>query len=209
MSLAGRQTTHNSRVWTIVIVAWLVAAATAIASLSSYAATPGRGAEAPPLWPAETALDLDPERPTLVMFVHPRCSCSRASIGELARIMTRLPGKVSAEVVFIKPRNVPADWERTDLWDAARGLQGVGVRSDWGGREAARFGANTSGQVLLYAPSGRRLFAGGITPGRSHMGDSAGREAIVDIVETRRDSDSSTLVFGCPLRSLESQGAAP
>ena len=58
-------------------------------------------------------------RPTLVMLAHPRCTCTRASVGELAELMARAPRRPKAYVVFIKPgRSAPGGWERTDLWDA-------------------------------------------------------------------------------------------
>ena len=50
------------------------------------------------------------------MLTHPHCPCSRASIGELARLMAQAQGRVTAYVLFIKPAGSPEDWENSDLW---------------------------------------------------------------------------------------------
>ena len=133
------------------------------------------------------------------MLAHPRCPCTRASIGELAILMNRLKGRVRATVLFVKPAAGAADWEASGLMASAARIPGVSVLVDEGGREAARLGARTSGQVLLYGRSGELEFAGGITPGRAHMGDNVGIDRIVSLV-TRGEADRRlSSVFGCAL----------
>ena len=68
------------------------------------------------------------------------------------------------------------------------------------GREAARFGAATSGQTFLYDARGGLLFSGGITGARAHAGDNAGRSAVVTLLNgTGGPAAPRTSVFGCPL----------
>jgi len=67
------------------------------------------------------------------------------------------------------------------------------------GVEAARFGAATSGQVILYDRDGRLLFSGGITASRGHAGDNDGRDAIVSLLGGGRGTRHSSPVFGCSL----------
>jgi hypothetical protein len=38
-----------------------------------------------------------------MMFAHPQCECSRASLGELAIIMAQGRGQVNASVFFLSP----------------------------------------------------------------------------------------------------------
>ena len=57
-------------------------------------------------------------------------------------------------------------WARTGLWDQAEAIPGVRIWTDVGAVEARRFGAATSGLVLVYDASGRLVFQGGITPAR-------------------------------------------
>src|ERR1044071_7944035 len=79
---------------------WLVAVGSGRGVLVRYSAAPGMAAGAPALWPADSHLGRSPTLPTLVMLVHPKCSCSRASLGELAEIMTQAAGRGVGPVLF-------------------------------------------------------------------------------------------------------------
>jgi hypothetical protein len=182
-------------------LSWLVSVAAGARIVWDYQTTPGAPGLAPPRWPAASHLAALTDRPTLVLIAHPHCPCTRASVGELARLMSRLDGRVAAHVLVYRPREFPAGWERTDIWSAAERIAGVTVHEDVDGQEAALFGAATSGQVLLYDRDGRRRFSGGITNARGHAGESAGEAQIAAIVEGRLAEDIGTRVFGCALGS--------
>jgi hypothetical protein len=159
----------------------------------------GSPARPPAHWPSDTRLERVPDRPTLVMLLHPQCPCSRASIGELARLMARLEGRLTARLLFLKPAGTPDGWEDTDLWQSAAVIPGVTVLADADGAEARRFGALTSGQVVVYDAGGRLLWNGGITPSRGHAGDNEGRDTIVALLAGERMEARPTPVFGCSL----------
>jgi hypothetical protein len=188
--------------WGVFGALWLGGLAAGAKLLWSFKTTPGAAAAAQAEWPAASRLPRHASRATLVMMAHPRCACTRASLGELAVLMQRLRGRVSAHVVFVRPAGTPEGWEETDTWRAARGIPGVAVWRDEGGVEAARFAARTSGQVLLYDPAGHRVFSGGITPIRGHRGESTGQERIVSWVKTGRADGATSRVFGCALGPL-------
>lgn len=179
------------------VTLWGAAVALGFFVLVHYSVTPGASADAPAEWPSGTALPLSSEEPTLVMVVHPRCSCSRASIAELSRLMTRLRGRVDAHVLFVQPPGFERAFTQSDLWTGASIIDGVTVHVDEGGREARTFGAHTSGQVYLYEQGGRLLFSGGITPSRSHQGDSVGRQQIVSLVTSAHATAGRSAVYGC------------
>lgn len=178
---------------------WMCAAGAGLRILLDYETTPGAIEAAPGRWPGGSQIRRDPQRATLIMLAHPRCPCTRASIGELAVIMARLQTRVSAYVLFLRPTGYPEEWEKTDLWRSAAAIPGVTVLGDDGGVEGARFGAAVSGQTLLYDPKGRLLFSGGITASRGHSGENAGRSAIVTLVTTGHAGRTETPVFGCSL----------
>lgn len=182
---------------------WLAAVAAGNYVLLEYSFTPGTPADTISEWPDGSQLHLSEQLPTLVMIAHPHCSCTRASISELARLMSRLHGRVSTRVVFIKPAALGDDWERTDLWESAVLIPGVDVIADVDGSEAELFGAKTSGQTFLYATDGRLLFAGGITATRGHEGDSIGKQRIIALVREGETDRTVSSVFGCPLDDLE------
>ncbi len=138
------------------------------------------------------------------MLAHPHCPCTRASVGELARLMTRCEGLLTARVLFFEPPDAPEGWVRTDLWRSAAAIPGVDVLEDESGVEAGRFGATTSGQTVLYDVNGRLLFRGGITGARGHAGDNAGRSAIVSLLTGGTAGRMETSVFGCALQAPRS-----
>jgi hypothetical protein len=179
---------------------WFLTVGAGVAVLWNYENTPGAtAAAAPDQWPENSHIQRATNRATLVMMVHPHCPCTRASVGELARLMAQAQGRVTAYVLFAKPPNLSKDWEQTDLWETATAIPGVSVMRDDDGVEARRFHAATSGQTMLYDKNGNLLFSGGITGARGHEGDNAGRSAIVSLLTTGEADDWNTPVFGCAL----------
>jgi hypothetical protein len=186
----------------VAIVLWIGAAVAGTSSLLAYQQKAGAAADAPRAWPVDTSLLRDEKLPTLVMVVHPKCSCSRASIGELSKLMTQLSGRMVARVLFVRPAGVDRNWENTDLYQSASAIAGVEVRTDVDGAESQRFGALTSGQSYLYSPAGTLMFSGGITASRGHYGDNAGSKSIVAIVtgtSAGRADRPATSVYGCAI----------
>ena len=165
---------------------WLIAICTGMGMLIDYETKPGQASTAPDRWP-ETSRIPAPQRHQLVMFAHPRCPCTRASIGELASIMARAQGRFTARVLFMRPAQPEAlggveNWAKTDLWRSAAAIPGVTPVLDDDGAEARRFGVATSGHTVLYDDDGRLLFSGGITGSRGHSGDNFGRSAVVSLI---------------------------
>jgi hypothetical protein len=156
---------------------------------------------APPvtLFPRNSAVQLVSDNPTLVLFAHPRCPCTEASLHELVGLLAETQNRVSVTVVFTIPDGVPAGWEQGDLWNRATNIPDISVIRDPGGQEAHRFDVQGSGHTLLYAPSGRLLFSGGITASRGHEGGNVGRSAIVSFILNGHAPVSHTPVFGCLL----------
>ncbi|MFO0928742.1 MAG: hypothetical protein U0736_17265 [Gemmataceae bacterium] len=180
---------------------WLVVVAGGMGWLVSYKGRAGDPGRPPPLWPASSALPRAPDRPTLLLFVHPRCPCSRATLDELARLMAGCGDRVRTWVVFLHPAGTPADWARSDLWDEAARIPGVTVFDDDAAVETRRFAAATSGQALLYTVDGRLRYNGGLTPARGHAGDNRGRSALSRLLRSKADDavESAGPVYGCPL----------
>ncbi len=184
---------------------WALLIGVGLGLLWAYENAPGPGAVPPSQWPADSRIQPARDRATLLMLAHPHCPCTRASIGELARLMTQAQDRVTTYVLFLKPAASADDWEKTDLWQSAAGIPGVNVVIDEGGVEAQRFQAVTSGQTVLYDAEGSLLFSGGITGSRGHSGDNAGRSAIVSLLHTGEAERSETFAFGCPLVGADSE----
>ena len=183
---------------------WLVGAVAGLWVLWSYENTPGEAAISGGRWPTETRLARSPGQPTLILLAHPQCTCTRASLAELAEVLGRTRTPPKTYVLFLKPSQFFDGWEKTDLWQTASSLPNVTVLRDDDGQEAQRFGAVTSGQTLLYDAGGELVFSGGITGARGHAGDNAGRAALIALLDHKQPSRRATSVFGCSLVSRES-----
>lgn len=191
---------RSRQIWLwLVIGGWLATAVFGLRIVSAYDNTPGALAQAPQRWPAASALAAPAGQPALVLFAHPQCPCTRASLGELAEVLARARRPIQTYVVFLKPLAFDAGWEKTALWESATRLPGAVAIRDDGGAEAQAFGAATSGQVLLYDGSGKLRFNGGITGSRGHAGDNAGRAALIALIGGAPADRSGASVFGCPL----------
>jgi hypothetical protein len=178
---------------------WAMAVASGMTMLWAYAEAPGAAATPPAVWPRDSHVRPSAERATLIMLAHPHCPCTRASIEELDRLMAQAGDRLAVDVLFVTPPDAGDSWDATDLWRSAAAIPGVTVLDDVDGIEARRFGALTSGQVLVYDAAGRLRFSGGITAARGHAGDNAGRSAIVALLDGAASASVETPVFGCSL----------
>lgn len=167
--------------------------------LERYAATPGKPGIPQKKWPAQSSIPRPDTLPTLIMLAHPKCPCTRSSIDELAVVMRHCAGRVNGFVAFFRPGDAPEGWEQTDLWRSAAAIPGIKVISDINGREAQRFGAATSGSVVLYDQTGRLRFSGGITRSRGMSGESDGRKTVIALITGESSILTATPVYGCQL----------
>jgi hypothetical protein len=98
---------------TIVIAAgaaWVTAVAAGFCLVNGHAATPGRSGIRTRDWPVESPVVADPTRANLVMLIHPRCPCSRASLAGLEKILTVCRSYLVAHVFFLEPKVPTTAW---------------------------------------------------------------------------------------------------
>ena len=198
---------HQLVPWICLFAGWGIAVAAGTLFLGAYAATPGAAGEALSHWPGDSKVPLDRQRPTLLMFLHPLCPCSSASVDELTEIIGRCPDRVQAHAVIL----------RTPVVDSACGpridrqlqdVQGLTLWHDDGGALSRRFGVLTSGHVLLYDPSGRLLYSGGITRAHGHRGANFGSRAVLAALRGESAEQTGAPAFGCPLFEVQPAGVA-
>lgn len=201
MKLAGKSA---NRWWLGVGVVWVLAVACGMRIMLRYETVSGAPGDPPAVWPTASRIPRTAGLPMIVVMAHPKCPCTRATIGELALIMARLHNTIQAVVVFVRPPGVADGWDDSDTRRDAAAIPGVTVMTDFNEKEADLFNAQVSGQTMLYNASGKLLFSGGITAWRGHSGDNAGRSAIVSFVTEGTAQPSRTPVFGCALRTPKS-----
>ena len=191
----------RSRIFLVILsLTWLMASAVGMLLLADYDSKPGHPARPPRQWPSGVSLARNASKPTVLMFLHPRCPCSRASLSELARLAHGERDRLDVSVVFAQPSNVTAEWSQTELWKNAVANGDLHVAIDTDGSLTEQFGAKTSGQVLVYDCKGALRFEGGITPGRGHPGDSFGGSMVREIAAGQTaDLPAHCATFGCAL----------
>ncbi len=183
---------------------WIAAIAVGYRRVLAYSLTPGVAATPPRAWPPSIRFQKNPEGPTLVMLVHPHCPCTRASLTELNEIMQRAPN-ARGYIFFLRPAGFDRDWVRTGSWDTAQRIPRLTAIVDDDGLGAARFGAHTSGQVIVYDRAGKLVFSGGITPSRGHVGDNAGEQRVAAVLAGKNADFSGSHVYGCALDSQKQE----
>ncbi|MEP7076187.1 MAG: hypothetical protein ABI878_10270 [Acidobacteriota bacterium] len=170
--------------------------------MTDYSSRPGQAAISPLQLPSSIS-GIRLGRPILLLFLHPQCSCGRATLSELARIDSETHDLIDIRVFFYQPADQSHEWVETDIWRQASEISDnvmISTIADNGLRE---FGTLTSGQVLLYNARGGLVFSGGITPGRGHEGDNQGEESIKSFLKSGRTDVPETLVYGCSLYTAD------
>jgi len=171
--------------------------------LLRYSQTPGLPAEAPPHWPAQSRLQRPALLPRLLVFVHPECPCSRATIAEIETLAPFFQNRLSVQILFFVTTRSNPHVQQSALWKRAAFVPGVELTADLEGQEARTFAVKTSGQALVYSTNAELLFAGGLTPERGHEGDSQGRDSVLAILQRPNVGLPTSSVFGCSLSSPE------
>jgi hypothetical protein len=193
----------------LAIAAWLLAVVAGNAWLLLYSLEPGRSAGTLARWPETSSLKRTDGVATLIMFAHPKCPCTQASVSELARLLNRLPAPPRTYVVFLQPQGVESGWEHTTLWERAAAIPGVTVVADHDSVEADQFAAKTSGTTMLFDATGVLRFSGGLTAARGHEGASIGQERIVSLLTGGTSDRPSSDVYGCALSPSSAIASIP
>ena len=183
----------------LVSCCWLAAVLVCFGVIIDRDVTPGEAAAAPETYPNGILPPRSTHRAALVMFAHPRCPCTFASLNELTQILQAYPNCAEVRIVFRTPAIVSDEWKSSPLWEAAAALPDTTVIADPDGAIARHCGVTTSGHVLLYGASGKLLFSGGITGSRGHIGENAGRNAVIALLSGGQHAEPGTATFGCAL----------
>ncbi|MDB5340781.1 MAG: hypothetical protein JWN70_6400 [Planctomycetaceae bacterium] len=177
--------------------------------IANYQWRPAPSGQTPERWPNSASIASPAGKPVLLMFLHPHCPCSRASLAELTRLMAQVRGKATIQLLFFASEQFEQPAGECPLWKKAITIPDVQVDRDIDGVLARQFGAYSSGKVLLYDRTGQLQFAGGITAGRGHGGDNPGARAIVGALNGQRVLQRSYPVFGCPISAISDEEKGP
>lgn len=187
----------------LVLALLVVPMAAGLGLWSTYAARPGAPPDAPLDWPAGSSVERALDRPTLLVFAHPRCPCTRASLENLDRLLTDFRGPLRTELLLWTPAGLDPNgaeaFADNSVLHRALALPGVSTQLDPGGVLAAHFGARTSGTALLFGPEGELRYAGGLTFARGHEGEGVATARLLAAMGQAPSEAVHTAVFGCSL----------
>lgn len=191
------------------VLVWAVTIAGGAGYLAAHGARAGDAGPSPTvLGPWRETLGLGGDSWTVVMAAHPRCPCTRASADELERALAGATERRELVILVFRPEagaaTDHAGFADTPTLRRLASLAGARVVADPGGHLAGRLGALTSGHTLVYDPSGRLRFAGGLTPSRAHVGPNTGSAAVRALLRAEPAGAADAPVYGCPLDNTNS-----
>jgi len=184
---------------------WSTAVAFAFALLIAHESTPGETNPLPMNWPSGVAMQRCTDRPMLLVFIHPQCPCTMATLSELERLTAEVEMPVQTTLIINCPADQETAWKRTAIWRRCESVSKGSILVDFDGELATQFRIGTSGHCALYSAAGKLLFQGGITASRGHEGESTGRVAIRAHLSSngrglgKGQISPATPVFGCEL----------
>jgi hypothetical protein len=206
LPIVDKMAQQSATSWSLygAIFVWLIALCAGWAALGyhQFATEPAKF-NSVTVWPVDSKLPRLANHSTLVLFLHPKCPCSRATLSELERLFTSIHGRTCGEIDVVVDAPVPqsagGDWLQTDTLKRAMQLPRSRVMADANGAEAALFGVTTSGFLMLFDQYGARQFSGGITESRGHEGENAGLSNLRSILCNEIQTAVEIPAFGCRL----------
>ena len=175
---------------------WILMVAIGIWKTSEFTYTPGASVTDISKFPASSKLNAKTLQPTLLVFLHPKCSCSSSTLEELKRLLPELT-KVRVVVVFGQPPGRDPAWTKSELWEKAQNLKGTELFLDKNNAEMSLFKISTSGQAFLFNAEDELVYSGGLTPGRGHEGVNDGQVFIREWLKKPSRKSFFDHVFGC------------
>jgi hypothetical protein len=177
--------------WLLGILCWFL-------FLTEHGFRPGVATNFHQDWPQESHLVPGSDTYTVVLFAHPECPCTPASLAETERLRTLVGDSFHLIVVFADDPAFNLSQSRN--FHQASAWKDAVLFRDTDGREIDLFGARTSGQVLIFDKDRRLLFKGGITESRGHEGDNDNLQRAISVCRSPASEVAVTPVYGCSLR---------
>jgi hypothetical protein len=183
----------------LLAVAWTAASVLSWSLLLSHTYQPVVATGGINEWPSSLEPTDRDGRIRVILFAHPLCPCTRATIAELDEALGSRRTNVNTTIVFVTAGLAEPDIYDSPTVAAARRLLNVTLRFEDNTAFASRIGATTSGELFVFDGAGKRVFHGGITAGRGHRGRSPGRERFEQALEGILVDHEESPLFGCRL----------
>jgi len=194
--LAARPSILAEWRWVGLTTVWTMTIVVGFGLVVNFETKPAESAQSASAWPADSQLRLADEGATVIMFLHPGCPCSSASLDQLDRLLSETKAPVKTYLVIVGPTDT-ADVGPNETRAAT--ISNALLWRDEAGEEAHLFGSQTSGDVFVFDRTGHLRFEGGITAARGHVGANAASAAALSAIEGVSTAECHMPVFGCPL----------
>lgn len=183
----------------LLAIAWLVTIAVVLRGWMDFEHSPGRNVRPQAQWPVSTQLRLDRDHGTLVVFLHPFCPCSRATLERLEQVLSDSSKKPTC-CFMIAPvaSSVEIDARSANL-RLAKAMSPSRTFIDGNKSEARLFDPTTSGHVFYYDAGGSLRFSGGVLVERGSNQPNTFAEALYRAINNPTYPVVHTPVFGCSL----------
>src|SRR5687768_13393663 len=109
--------TPMKRGWLLAFLIWWALIVGGYGLLFRYSFAVGKASPAPRSIPSSLAASVPLMKPQLFVALHPHCPCSRATVSELAKILTRATNSSDVTLLIFKPANEPDAWMEGTLLD--------------------------------------------------------------------------------------------
>ena len=172
-----------------IVIAFLAVLGVAQTPWLDWESTPGVEGETLVEWPVASAMERPVESPLVLMFVHPKCACTKTRLRIFQQAALRRP-EASWRIVAWRPKG--SDWKPDTT---------LPIFWDEDGIETKRFGVTTSGHVFSFDASGAVQFSGGLTDLRGGSEEGEGARLLDASVHkgNRPKHARRKPVFGCSL----------
>jgi hypothetical protein len=180
---------------------WLAAGSFLYTKMMAFETRAGLGSlHAALWWPLASGLKLGRDERTLLVFLHPKCTCSQATVAQIVKLKERARNGFRIILAVWQPASSDGSWDSLTPLGVDQ-LSDYQVAWDRGGRLAGLFDAHTSGQIFIYEKDGRLVFAGGATSSRGGADEGPSLAALESLLQEKGNSYSVGLrsmpVFGC------------
>lgn len=169
--------------------------------LLDYSTRPGESGEVPAsIHEVDVLKDcLTPTKSTVLLFLHPHCPCTKATIKNLCAVLKECPSSVECCAIAFCPKGKADDWIQSPIVNMLTDKVGVNVIVDRGSSVIESFGIKCSGHVLVYDEDGGLQFSGGITRSRGHEGSCLPLSDLRKFLLGDAGEPVNWPVFGCSL----------
>ena len=104
----------------VMLLAWVAVLFVTFATMRRYEFTPGADPAAPKSWPMQSQVTRPLGHSSLLVFAHPLCRCTDATLEELAKVARSAGPDIDITVLFFSPDGAGTEWRKSkSVQDAA------------------------------------------------------------------------------------------